>query len=216
MILCSFVVLVACGESESPATSNTIDAAGLFDGPAAEVKGLRNPASFASIDDDEERSLALYQELFKVVSHPRCMNCHPRSDMPMQGDDMMPHNPPVQRAGDAGMGVVGMECTTCHGAVNVAYVGAEGSIPGHAPWHLAPVSMGWIGLSAGEICEQLKDTERNGDRTLAEIHEHNAEDGLVGWAWNPGEGRTPAPGTQEIFGELTAAWIATGAHCPAA
>ena len=47
------------------------------------------------------------------------------------------------------------------------------------------------------------------------LHEHNAEDGLVGWGWHPGEGREPAPGSQEIFGELTKAWIETGAACPA-
>ena len=49
----------------------------------------------------------------------------------------------------------------------------------------------------------LFDPERNGGRSMAELHEHNAEDGLVGWGWHPGEGREPAPGSQEIFGELT-------------
>ncbi len=74
--------------------------------------------------------------------------------------------------------------------------------------------MGWVGLSVAEICAQLKDPERNGDLTLAEIEVHNATDGLVGWAWNPGKGRTPAPGSQEEFGALTKAWIETGAVCP--
>ena len=69
--------------------------------------------------------------------------------------------------------------------------------------------------SAAEICAQLKDPERNGGRSMAELHEHNAEDGLVGWGWHPGEGREPAPGSQEIFGELTKAWIDTGSACPA-
>jgi hypothetical protein len=40
-------------------------------------------------------------------------------------------------------------------------------------------------------------------------------DHLVGWAWHPGEGRRPAPGTQDVFGDLIGAWIATGAECPA-
>lgn len=208
------LILASCGAQSSDAQISEADIDRLFQGQAEEVLGLRNVASFSSIDGEEERSLALFQELFKVISHPRCMNCHPRGDVPMQGDDMIPHNPPVKR-GEGGMGVAGMECSTCHASENVAFVGADGSIPGHEPWHLAPSSMGWIGLSTGEICEQLKDAERNGDRTLAEIHEHHAEDGLVGWAWHPGEGRTPAPGTQEVFGELTAAWIATGAACPA-
>ncbi|MEY8837886.1 Isoquinoline 1-oxidoreductase subunit, partial [Cribrihabitans sp. XS_ASV171] len=29
-----------------------------------------------------------------------------------------------------------------------------------------------------------------------------------------GTGREPAPGSQEVFGELTRAWIDTGAACP--
>jgi hypothetical protein len=75
--------------------------------------------------------------------------------------------------------------------------------------------MAWEGKSLREICEQLKDRKRNGGKTLAQIHEHNASDTLVGWGWNPGSGRTPAPGTQAQFGALTKAWIDSGAKCPA-
>jgi hypothetical protein len=39
-------------------------------------------------------------------------------------------------------------------------------------------------------------------------------DSLVGWAWPPGKGRTPAPGTQAEFGALMRAWADSGAHCP--
>ncbi len=75
--------------------------------------------------------------------------------------------------------------------------------------------MAWQGKSLSEICTQIKDPARNGGHSLAEIHEHMAKDPLVAWAWQPGHGRVPAPGTQEEFGELIEAWIATGAHCPA-
>ena len=74
--------------------------------------------------------------------------------------------------------------------------------------------MGWIGATVAEICEQIKDPARNGGKSLEELHEHNAEDGLVGWGWEPGDGRTPAPGSQALFGQLTRAWIDSGAHCP--
>jgi isoquinoline 1-oxidoreductase beta subunit len=37
---------------------------------------------------------------------------------------------------------------------------------------------------------------------------------LVQWAWTPGLGRAPAPGTNAEFGALLEAWAATGAHCP--
>src|SRR4051812_19446268 len=37
---------------------------------------------------------------------------------------------------------------------------------------------------------------------------------LVGWGWNPGAGREPAPGNQEVTGLLVQAWIESGAECP--
>lgn len=179
------------------------------------AQDLRGPEAFESIEDETERSQALFEEMAKVITHPRCMNCHPVGDRPFQGDDMRPHMPPVVRWDEGGFGPPGLRCTSCHGSENAEFVGNEGAIPGHEPWHLPPKSMGWVGLSVAEICAQLKDPERNGDRSLAEIEEHNAEDGLVGWAWHPGKGRTPAPGTQQMFGDLTRAWIETGAACPA-
>lgn len=177
---------------------------------------LKVAQEFDHIEDEAARSKALFGEMAKVLTHPRCMNCHPRDDSPRQGMAMAMHQPPVVRYDESGFGAPGMRCNACHGAENVALVGVGGieSMPGHDPWHLAPKSMGWIGLTEGEICEQLKDPERNGDRTLAELHDHNANDGLVGWGWKPGAGREPVPGTQARFGNLTKAWIDTGAHCP--
>lgn len=75
--------------------------------------------------------------------------------------------------------------------------------------------MAWQGLSTRDVCRQLKDPSRNGGRNLEEIREHVTHDSLVGWAWNPGEGRVPAPGTQAGFAALINAWIETGASCPA-
>ncbi len=180
---------------------------------AENVNGLRTVDEFDNIENEADRSVALFEEMFVVIESPRCMNCHPVNNTPLQGDEMKPHQPPVVR-GAADFGAPGMRCSTCHGSENVPYTTGQGSIPGHQPWQLAPIEMGWVGLTAAEVCEQLKDPERNGGRTLAELHEHNAEDGLVGWGWDPGEGRTPAPGSQEVFGALTQAWIDTGAVCP--
>ena len=177
------------------------------------AEDLQGPEAFAAIAEPGARSVALFEEMGKVLTHPRCLNCHPVGDRPTQGDAMVPHMPPITR-GSHDDGPPGLACTACHGAENRAFTGYPGSLPGHDPWHLAPVSMGWQGLSLGEICAQLKDPARNGGRDLAAIHEHMAEDGLVGWGWDPGEGRTPAPGSQAVFGALTAAWIETGAACP--
>jgi len=191
-----------------------LPAAVVASNQSAAPVGLKPVAAFATISDPAARSAAIFTEMGKVLTHPRCINCHPRTDSPLQGDDMRFHMPPVER-GPKGMGVAGMECSTCHGPRNVAFADGKGSIPGHPLWHLAPKSMAWEGKSLREICEQLKDRTRNGGKTLAQIHEHNASDTLVGWGWNPGPGRTPAPGTQAEFGALTKAWIDSGAKCPA-
>lgn len=180
---------------------------------AQQAPGLKPVASFNSIADKGARSVALFEEMGKVIQHPRCVNCHPRTDRPNQGDASTPHNTPVTRGPD-GHGAPGLECATCHGPANVAFSNGKGSIPGHPDWHLAPKSMAWEGASLGAICEQIKDPKRNGGKTLAQIAEHHAHDGLVGWGWNPGPGRAPVPGTQAEFGALTRAWIANGAKCP--
>jgi len=74
--------------------------------------------------------------------------------------------------------------------------------------------MAWQGKSLGQICEQIKDTKRNGGKDMAALIHHMAEDSLVGWGWKPGGNRKPAPGTQAEFGALIKAWADTGAVCP--
>jgi len=178
------------------------------------AEDLKPVSAFASIADRAERSAALFTEAAKVIEHPRCLNCHPADRTPTQGDDLHPHNP-TMRADKEGHGPAGLPCSTCHQKQNTpTNVTPIESIPGHAHWMLAPPSMAWQGVKTGDICQQIKDPARNGGRTLEKIHEHMALDTLVGWAWHPGAGRQPAPGTQKAFGELIAAWIETGAACP--
>jgi hypothetical protein len=175
------------------------------------AQSLKSVQAFASIADDKQRSLALFQEVGKVITHARCMNCHPAGDRPSQGDDRHPHMPLVVRGVD-NFGAIGMRCTTCHGPANFD----PGGVPGNPVWHLAPIEMAWVGKSLGQICEQIKDPNRNGGKSMEDLLHHMAEDSLVGWGWNPGVGREPAPGTQKEFGALFKAWIDTGAACPAA
>ncbi|MGF1508541.1 MAG: Isoquinoline 1-oxidoreductase subunit [Myxococcota bacterium] len=176
-----------------------------------EVRGLKNAAFYRQISDDDTRAVALFEEAGKVLLHPRCVNCHPATSSPLQTDAQYVHRPPVQR-GSEGRGIAGMKCSTCHFAENVPT--GERSVPGHPHWHLAPASMAWEDQSLADICAQLKDLERNGERTLQDITSHMATDGLVGWGWNPGRGRASVPGTQEIFGGLIRAWVEAGAACP--
>lgn len=187
----------------------------IVSGASAQQAILRPAESFGAIQDQKARSVALFEEAGKVITHPRCVNCHPVSDRPLQGKDGHPHQPAVF-AGDSGMGAGSVTCTGCHGPSNFTLVGTRtGSMPGHPQWHLAPREMAWQGKALGDICRQIKDPARNGGKTLVALHEHMATDGLVGWGWDPGKGRDPVPGTQALFGDLIKAWIDTGAECPA-
>jgi hypothetical protein len=171
--------------------------------------GLASVESFSSIADTAARSAAIFTELGKVLTHPRCLNCHPAGDRPRQGDMARLHQPPVERGAD-GFGLPAMRCPICHLQANFNPAG----VPGNPIWHLAPREMGWEGKTLGEICAQIKDPARNGNRSLDALIEHIGEDHLVGWAWAPGYGRQPAPGTQKQAGALVEAWVKTGAECP--
>lgn len=171
---------------------------------------LRGPDAFSGIKDKTQRAVAIFNEAGKVLQHPRCVNCHPAGNHPLQGDDQQPHQPLVVR-GDGDFGAVGMRCFTCHGQSNFD----PAQLPGNPQWHLAPIEMAWEKKSLSQICQQIKDKERNGGRDFTKLIEHMAEDSLVGWGWSPGAGREPAPGSQKVFGELIRAWVDAGAACPA-
>jgi hypothetical protein len=168
---------------------------------------LRTPDAFASLADRARRSVALFVEAGKVFHHPRCQNCHPGDDRPRQGEGRA-HQPPV-RSGADGAGVPGLRCAARHGEANYDAVG----MPGLAGWHLAPTSMG-LRAPLPTICAQLKDPDKNGSRNLDDVVKHVANDPLVVWAWTPGPGRRPAPGTHATFSALVRAWAETGAECP--
>jgi len=99
---------------------------------------LASPESFASIAAPEQRSVAYFVELGKVLTHPRCVNCHPAGDRPHQGDESRLHQPPVTRGVD-GHGLAAMRCSICHQGANFD----PGRVPGHPEWHLAPREMAW-------------------------------------------------------------------------
>ena len=170
---------------------------------------LLGPENFTGIPERGARAKALFVEAGKVLTHARCTNCHPAGDSPRQGDPGKLHEPPVTR-GAGGHGTFLNACHACHQDRN----SPDAPVPGAPMWHLAPRSMAWHGVALAQLCAQLKDPTRNGNRNLEQIIEHSAHDPLVGWAWAPGPGRTPAPGTQERFGALLAAWVEAGADCP--
>jgi hypothetical protein len=186
--------------------TSMLTAYAVADGP---LDSLATPESFDAIGDTATRSAALFVELGKVLTHPRCVNCHPAGDRPHQGELARLHQPPVERGAD-GFGLTSMRCPICHQQANFE----PGRVPGNPIWHLAPREMAWEGKTLGEICAQIKDRERNGGRSPEELVHHIGTDTLVGWAWAPGTGRRPAPGTQQQAGALVEAWVKTGSVCP--
>jgi hypothetical protein len=129
--------------------AGVVSAPAVSDGPP---ESLASVASFDAIADTAARSAALFTEAGKVLTHPRCVNCHPAGDRPRQGDVRRLHQPPVER-GEDGFGLPAMRCQICHQAANFERAG----VPGNPGWRLAPREMGWEGKTLGEICAQVKD-----------------------------------------------------------
>src|SRR5262245_48828443 len=85
--------------------------------------------------------LMAWQQIYSVLTHPRCINCHTATNYPQQGDDRHRHSANVVR-GPAGTGVPALRCVTCHQEANADSTG----VPGAHGWHLAPLSMAWQDL----------------------------------------------------------------------
>jgi len=162
---------------------------------------------------DDARAAAAFLEMVPVLRNPRCMNCHSTGDFPRQGDDGHQHAMNVRRGAD-GQGVTSQKCATCHQDRNLAGLNMP---PGAPNWHLPPANMPmiWQGLTDAQICAQLKDPKRNGNRSIGQIVEHMVADKLVGWGWDPGEGRIAIPISRETFAAKVREWASKGAACPA-
>jgi hypothetical protein len=165
---------------------------------------------------DSAAGLAAWDKIYAVFSHPRCANCHVEDDRPRWSGAhygvTRVHGFNVQRGTDgSGFGNPGLRCTTCHFTSNSSKLHGP---PGAETWHLAPAEMVWWQKSSAQICAQIKDTERNGGRTLEQVAVHVRDDPLVGWGWHPGAGREPAPGSAEQTYRAIEDWAAVGAPCP--
>ena len=135
---------------------------------------------------DANASREAFLQMYKVFTSPRCQNCHPAGDSPLQGDDSHVHLQNVKRGKD-GHGVYGMRCDTCHQSANLPGANMP---PGNPKWSLpAPEhKMVFVGRTPDELCRQLKDPKQTGGRSLAQLLEHVSSDDLVGWGWDPGAG----------------------------
>jgi len=168
----------------------------------------QTPSTGASTRKD---GLEAFAGIAGVLRNPRCLNCHTTSNFPRQGDDRHPHTDLVRR-GTSDRGAAGLPCSTCHQTENNPVSG----IPGKPNWHIAPLSMGWEGLSDADLCRAFKDPKRNGGRDLAALTEHMGQDPLVAYGWDPGALRRPIPIPRAELVRLMETWIRAGAPCPAA
>ncbi len=171
-----------------------------------------SPAGSGPAKPDAEASRAAFLQVYRVFTSPRCQNCHPAGDAPLQGDDSHPHIQNVKRGKD-GHGVYGMRCDTCHQSANLP--GAH-LPPGNPKWSLPPadLKMTFVGRTPAELCKQIKDPKQNGGRSLDQLLHHVADDDLVAWGWNPGDGRTLPPLTRPETVAQMKIWIGGGAACP--
>ena len=161
--------------------------------------------------ENREKSLKAFETVYNVLMSPRCMNCHPAGDVPLQGDDSHLHVMGPKRGTD-GKGVYAMKCSNCHQETNTPGLHTP---PGNPEWHLPPADMKMVfeGKSAHELAMQLVDKKKNGNKDFKKLMEH-ADDGLVLAGWNPGEGRTLPPLSHAEFKKAWLTWINKGAYAP--
>jgi hypothetical protein len=114
--------------------------------------GSRQPGgTFSKGPPPSSEGLAAWQQVYSVLTHPRCLNCHTATNYPQQGEDRHRHQFNVVR-GPEGRGVPGLTCATCHqGATSKATGGPNCAdchkgatleatgVPGGHGWHLAPL-----------------------------------------------------------------------------
>ena len=160
---------------------------------------------------DSIASVAAFKEVYKVLTSPRCMNCHPAGENPLQGDDSHVHTMGPKRGKD-GKGLYAMKCANCHQPTNIAGVHTP---PGNPKWQLPPSDMRMVfqGKTAHELALQIKDYNQNGHKNKQQLLEH-ARDTLVKAGWNMGEGRPAPPLSYTAFLKVWDDWINKGMYAP--
>ena len=203
--------------SRTRAAGLTVTAALFACGSWALVAGAARQARRPALSRAE--GLAAWEQVYTVLTHPRCINCHTATNYPQQGDDRHRHFANVVR-GPQNVGVPGLNCATCHQKENADGTG----VPGGPGWHLAPLSMKWQDandrpLSSAAVCRDVTDRARNGNLDGRGLLKHHEEAELVLWAWNPGRRpdgteRTRPPLSHAEFVAATRRWVEAGTPCP--
>ena len=160
-----------------------------------------------------------WPDIYSVMVHPRCINCHTMTDYPRQEDVRHPHFYGVVRGSHTGLnanrGSAVRRCTDCHGDQNNPDTG----VPGAENWHLAPLEFAWesepnVAMDSATLCHLLKQNSPDLESTLEHLRTP-----LVEWSFNPGNDlygipRTTPPLTHEELLEAVTIWFEEGQPCP--
>jgi hypothetical protein len=76
------------------------------------------------------------------------------------------------------------------------------------------MKMVFYGLSAGDLCRNIKNPRATGGKNLAAMMEHIRANRQVAWGWAPGGGRKPPPATRTETVAAFKTWMNAGAPCP--
>ncbi|HXB20098.1 MAG TPA: hypothetical protein VNV88_01895 [Candidatus Solibacter sp.] len=184
-------------------------------GPPPQDALVKNATAAATRAD----GLAAWQQVYSVLIHPRCINCHTATNYPQQGDDRHRHLFNVVR-GPEDKGVPALNCATCHQGANADSTG----VPGAHDWHLAPLSMAWQDrndkiLSSAAICKAVIDRSKNHNLDGPGLLKHHEGEALVLWSFQPGRSRDGSarslpPLTHEQLVAATRTWVEAGTPCP--
>src|SRR5436189_4877084 len=114
----------------------------VFSGIAFMSFGFKNESAISKVKNeiinrDSVESVKAFMDVYKVLMSPRCMNCHPAGDIPLQGDDNRLHIMFPKRGLD-GKGLYAMKCSNCHQQTNTPGLHTP---PGNPKWHLPPADM---------------------------------------------------------------------------
>lgn len=161
---------------------------------------------------DSIESKAAFLKVYEVLMSPRCMNCHPSGDIPLQGDDSHLHLQGVKR-GPEGKGLYALKCANCHQSQNLAGLHMP---PGNPNWGLPPANMKMVfqGKTPHDLAEQLLDKKRNGRKSVKALINHITSDPLVLAGWTPADGLAMPPLSHGEFVKAFNEWISKGAVSP--
>ncbi len=144
LVIVAVVCVISCSHGPSDGSALPLSSEPAASGTTAPSASAT--ASRASVPKDP---LAAFELVRVVLQDPRCQNCHPPGETPIQGDEGRPHDQNVVR-GPAGDGPPGEACSTCHGLSNPPASYGSNIPPGAPGWRMPgpEMKMVFVGMSS--------------------------------------------------------------------